>query len=360
MKILWGGNVFNPTGIATAGREMVKALKKAGVEVQVTDPWHDTYDFNEGLSDLNKPINVKDADTIFFDYPNNWKNAHGKIFGGFVHEGTRLFDGWIDALNTAEAVWCPSNAVKNLFKWNGVTKPIYVIPHGVSELYKPSDKPEASEEYLFLSVNSWGGKAGDRKGTDLLIRAFDEEFKDEKVKLLLKVSTFWGKKQDIGKAIHDLLGHTNENIMFNDKYEKEEDLVKYYQNADCFVMPTRAEGFGMTGLNALACGLPLIITKDNNSGQMDYCKGNPAVLFIKTDGMTQADPTFYVEGNMQPIPSLADLRKQMRYAFEHTDLKQIARDNAKNVSEQWSWDNSAKKIIEMIKEIKEVKNGEKG
>ena len=82
MKILWKGNVFNPTGIATANREILKELKKLGHQVQTIDPFHDKYEFNEGLEEFNHPINVdKDTRTIFADYPNTWRDGYGKLFG---------------------------------------------------------------------------------------------------------------------------------------------------------------------------------------------------------------------------------------------------------------------------------------
>jgi glycosyltransferase involved in cell wall biosynthesis len=41
----------------------------------------------------------------------------------------------------------------------------------------------------------------------------------------------------------------------------EPDLPRYYQAADCFVLPTRAlEGFGLVTVEALACGTPVLGT----------------------------------------------------------------------------------------------------
>ena len=62
MKFLIKGNVFNPTGVATGNREIAKALHKLGHEVQVTDPFHSRYEFNEGLEYLNKPIETQEDD----------------------------------------------------------------------------------------------------------------------------------------------------------------------------------------------------------------------------------------------------------------------------------------------------------
>ncbi len=41
----------------------------------------------------------------------------------------------------------------------------------------------------------------------------------------------------------------------------EDELVKYYQSADLFILPTRfLEGFGIATIEALACGLPVLAT----------------------------------------------------------------------------------------------------
>lgn len=355
LKILWLGPCFNPTGISTAAREMVKALTKQGVKVQVNDPWHDTWEFNKGLEFLNNPMNVKDVDaTIFFDYPQYWREGRGKIIGHFIHEGTMLWPGWAEALNKADKLFVASQSNKNMFKWNGVLKENRIINYGVNpEIYKPIEKkPEGA--FVFLSVNSWTGEIGDRKGTDLLIKAFNEEFKEEEnVKLLLKISTFWRPPTNDHylSNVMKITENTNKNIMVNDQYLPEEELVKHYQNSDCFVMPTRGEGFGLTAINSLACGLPLIITKDNNSGHMDFCKDRESVLWVDAPKVSQGDLRFYVKGNLLAEPDLDDLKKQMRYAFEHRkEMNEKALKDSKFIRENFSWENTAKKIIEYVKE----------
>jgi glycosyltransferase involved in cell wall biosynthesis len=358
MKILWKGNCFNPTGIATANREIVKELVKQGCKVQVSDIWNSKYDFNKGLEHLNQAIDPDDETfTIFADYPQYWQQGYGKLIGHFLHEGTRLQPGWAERMNTVDKMFVCSNSVKNLFRWNKVQISITVIPYGTNpEIYKPRDYPlekgEKNDEFIFLSINSWTLMPNDRKGTDLLIRAFDEEFKETNVKLLLKVSTFWKKitMADVHIAIINLLGHENKNILVNADYIPEEQLIEFYQKSDCFVMPTHGEGFGLTALNAMACALPIIITKDNNSGHMDFCKGKDSVLWIDAPKMEQADPAFFVQGNMQPVPDIDSLKKQMRFAYENQkDLKEKALKNSDEIRTKWTWKITAEKVIEFLK-----------
>jgi len=349
MKILWQGNVFNPTGVATANRELIKQLHKLGVEIQVTDPFRSGF-ANEGLAHLNNPIDVKDANTIFADYPQFWRDGFGKLYGFFLHEGTMLFKNWAEMMNRVNKIFVPSKATKNLFKWNDVIVPIEVIPYGTNpELYKPGPGVE-NEDFIFYSVNSWTGDLGDRKGTDLLIKAFDEEFKDEKVKLVLKIGTFWAPNPDYMKCIKDILGHVNKNIIFNNEYIPEKELVTHYQKSDCFVSPTKGEAFGLTIIDAMACGLPVIVTKDVNSGHMDFCEGKDSVLWIDAPNVKQGDKRFYAEGNMLAEPDLNSLKKQMRFAYENKkDLKEKALKVSEEIRSNWSWKKSAEKLMEALK-----------
>jgi len=354
LKIIWKGPVFNPTGISTASREIVKALVKAGCKIQCSDIWNNAYEFNEGLEFLNKPINSnqKDIITIFSDYPSWWSYGFGKLIGHPIHEGTRIFPEWARYINQTDKIFVASEANKNLFRWNDVVVPIEVINYGTNpEIYKPKET-EKDDNFIFLSINSWTGEEGDRKGTDLLIKAFDKEFKpEEKVKLLLKIGTFWQKDRDYGQCITNILGHQNKNILWNSKYIPENKLVEHYQQADCFVAPTRGEGFGMTLINALACGLPLIVTKDVNSGHMDFCKGRESVLWIDAPEVEQGDPRFYVQGNMLAKPDLDSLKKQMRYAFENRDkLLKKAKKDSDFIRKHFTWDITAQKLIKYLNE----------
>jgi hypothetical protein len=101
----------------------------------------------------------------------------------------------------------------------------------------------------------------------------------------------------------------------------------------------------------MSSGLPLIITKDSNSGHMDFCKDKDSVLWIKATKMEQADRRFFADGNMQPIPELDSLRTQMRQAFESGKLLHSkALRNSDEIIKNWSWDETGKKIISFLED----------
>lgn len=58
-------------------------------------------------------------------------------------------------------------------------------------------------------------------------------------------------------------------------------IEKYYQCADCFVFPSLREGLGMAAIEAMACGLPLIVS--DNRGTREYARKNENALICRAD-----------------------------------------------------------------------------
>ncbi|HMP07873.1 MAG TPA: glycosyltransferase, partial [Lacipirellulaceae bacterium] len=52
-----------------------------------------------------------------------------------------------------------------------------------------------------------------------------------------------------------------ERVMFRD-YIADDDLADYYRAADVFCLCSRYEPFGMTAVEAMACGTPTVVTTE--------------------------------------------------------------------------------------------------
>ncbi len=64
-------------------------------------------------------------------------------------------------------------------------------------------------------------------------------------------------------------------------YIPDEEIVDYYQLADCFVMPSQKEGFGIVFIEAMACGLPVIA--GNKDGSVDALDGGNFGTLVNPD-----------------------------------------------------------------------------
>ena len=56
----------------------------------------------------------------------------------------------------------------------------------------------------------------------------------------------------------------------------DKELVALYKSAECFVMPSFEEGFGIPLLEAMACSCPII---SSNAGSLPEVGGNAAIYF---------------------------------------------------------------------------------
>lgn len=359
LKIFWDGLVYNATGWATVGREMCYHLLKRKIPTQCNDFYTSEADEMSGyeLKELNKPIDMtwkKDNIIgIHGDYPRFWKSMYGRNFGYLIHEGTRVHKNWPMMINQiVERVLVLSKASKNLAKWNGIDKPIHIVPAGVNpDMFKPAENN--NKKFVFSFVNSWTGEPEDRKGFPLLLKAFTEEFEKEKdVVLFAKLSTFWQNLFDVKTAIRRIIGKDDERIFFNNALIPRKEVAEMYQKSNCVVLPTNGESFGLTIAEAMACGVPVIVTKDKNSGHMDFTKDY--VHYIETTGeFKQGSRRFYCEGNLFPKLSLDSLKKQMRYVYEHREKsKELALKSSEYIRKNFSWDKAVDKLLEVINEQK--------
>ena len=77
---------------------------------------------------------------------------------------------------------------------------------------------------------------------------------------------------------------------------------------------------------------------------------NQSVLFVEAPDRIQGDPHFFVKGNLLAEPDLESLKKQMRHAYENRDkLREVALKESENIRKNFSWDVTAKKILEFLK-----------
>ena len=138
----------------------------------------------------------------------------------------------------------------------GLRAPLKLLPHGVNpERFPLLERVRTGDEpFTFGAI----GAFSPRKGIDVLMRAFHDEFAPrEHVRLLLKATYADHGLEPPDPRIQVLVG-----------FLPDEELRNVLRACDAFVLPSRGEGFGLPGLEAMSTGLPLIAT--NWSGPADY------------------------------------------------------------------------------------------
>lgn len=258
-------------------------------------------------------------------------------------ETTHIDSERIKILNTADEIWVPSKFTKKIMVKAGIKVPVYTMPLGFNpEIFTPNLPPNRTplipkRGFTFLCM----GNYEDRKGLDLFIKAFNREFKDEDVYALIHVT--YGKKPPIKNP--------RIRIVKRGKFSLERfQMGELYASADCFVLPSRGEAFGLPALEALACALPVIYT--NWGGQTDFLSPEIAypvkykLVRAKTPVLARCPEAKYAE------VLISDLRKQMRYVYENYDeAKKKAEKGRKLILENWTWEHACQKMAERLQRI---------
>lgn len=150
-------------------------------------------------------------------------------------------------------------------------KDLIFIPNGVDleEFKFKYNKENKKIKILFV------GRLEEQKGLRYLIEAISL-IKDKHVNLKVLIIGEGSKKEEF-EELSSSLG-LNKNIFFlGAKNQKE--VFKYYQSSNIFILPSLAEGFPLTILEAWAAELPVIVT--NVGGISKICKDKENALIIQ-------------------------------------------------------------------------------
>lgn len=147
-----------------------------------------------------------------------------------------------EGYNAADYIAIPSDHVKKSFvEYNIPLNKLLICPYGVDiKMFSPTILEK--DNYDIIMVGGWGL----RKGCDLII----ELCKQHNYRFL-----------HVG-SITDLPFPENIKNMTHIPAVNQKDLLKYYAKAKVFILPSREEGLAMVQVQAIACGLPVVCSKE--------------------------------------------------------------------------------------------------
>lgn len=359
-QMAWHSIVNFPSGYAVSAKNLMLALDDINVDIRYRYVYGEGTPFpiKEPNESDNYRINVirgrkfsKKCPQVVYGQGDVFYKNNGKYKIGFTMlETTGIPKEWVRQCNLMDEIWVPSLFNVATFRESGVKVPIYTIPLGVDiNYYHPRIKSyKRHEKYTFLSVFEWG----ERKAPEVLLRAYSKAFSgNEDVVLLCKVINN-DPGVNVEEEIRKLnLPTTGPQIIFlyNTKFADYE-MATLYRSADCFVITTRGEGWGMPILEAMACGLPTIAT--NWSAQTDFYNSKNGYPIDVTGLIDAKAKCPYYSGFQWASPSEEHLIYLMRYVFEHRDeALEKGKQAAEEVAAKWTWKHAAKKIVKRLDEI---------
>lgn len=165
------------------------------------------------------------------------------------------------SLNQCKKVIAVSGDLAEKMKFLGINEDKIVIVRNAvdTERFKPSKNMELRHKYL-IGENEililFVGYLDIFKGIFQLVDAFHEINKENKNVKLMMVGT--GPKE---KELKNKVSQWNleSYVIFTGAVPNTE-IHSYYQMADVFVLPSYTEGFPLSILEAMGCGLPVVVT----------------------------------------------------------------------------------------------------
>lgn len=258
----------------------------------------------------------------------------GKDWAGRYEDAPRMINEYCDLL----LVPCTHNV--ELFRKSGVTVPIEVVPNGInSELFPYIDRSNRPKDHKYTFFMY--GTLTLRKNPGMVISAFANLFKDNPdVKLVLKTQS-----GTLGHVEYVDMG----NIEVIDALWTNERLLEAIADADCFVFPTRGEGFGLPPVECMATGLPTIIA--DNTGMHDYAdpRYNLAVKTAKIVPAQRYPQKWGDVGNWYE-PDYNQLKEYMKWCYDNqAEAAAMGKRASEWVHKNWTYDNVAEKIVNAVK-----------
>ncbi len=372
-EIIWHAPAYDPSGYATCARDYIFSLHKLGVKLR--------FEPIANWSPVGKPaVSGKEmailkglekievsarAPKVHHTVPDMYRNlARDRPNIGYtVFETDGCPKQWLKIMDKMDLIFVPGEFNRKTFSDAGFNpNKMRIIPHVVDTdrfdptKYKPLRIP-LKRGFNFLTIMD----ATHRKGWDILIRAFCREFRGDRDVCLIFKGYFGGvteghKRMLINRlrAFRDSLKIRNApDILFYGDILDLNDLPKLYKAADCFVLSSRGEGWGLPYSEAMAMELPTIGT--GWGGNTEFMNNSNSylidVLEWKKIGKEMTSITPNYEGQRWAEPSEEHLRRLMRYVYEHRkEAKAKAKKARQDLIEKFSWKPIGERIIEVLKE----------
>ena len=287
---------------------------------------------------FKKWVNDNSLDVVIFNEQKDWEvivdcrtlGVKTVAYIDFYQQLTVPFFSLYDALI------CNTERHFSVFKWHPSA---YYIPWGTDvDVFKPKVNSLAQiyETPIFFHSAGVGG-INFRKGTDILVRAFQQVSGEAKLVIHSQVP----------------LSNYNELALLIEKDKR----IEFFEGAvpppglfhlgNVYVYPSRLEGIGLTICEALAMGMPVITT--NCAPMNEFVDHEKTGILVDVEKFISRDDGYYWPESVCNEDALANA---MTYFVENPKkINELSR-NARTVSEtKFNWESNANGLLPILKDI---------
>lgn len=303
--------VFYSLNLAKELRNEIKHSKE-----NIVIHFHNQYNMYFFLKTTPKKYlkNIKLYYTVHsYIWNNDWNKISSTVKKKYFQE--------IYCVKNADKVFVLNNITFEHFKkqLNIASNKIVKIDNGVNiDIYKPLNNSKKNDFIFFQS-----GSVCERKNQLGAIEHLCKFLKNNECKYLFAGGIIDQEyKNQIDKFA--LNNNIRENIIYAGELKPGTELNKYYNKATAFIFPSHAEAFSLVILEALSCGLPVIMDRQS----------------IKDiDSNLESVILFY--NNQEEFDLILN-----KTIFDEEERKKLAINSRKIIEEKYSWDAIANMYLE--------------
>lgn len=344
MRINYFGYYIPYDGYGRWNLRLSEALRKIGIKT-----------IGCTLEDREAPLWIQEEKGIDWSSlsitctpPYALKRLPGRHWFISMTEGSRIPDDWVESINNSgvERVFVPCKHNVKAFIDSGVKAPVHVLHGGTDPDEFPIIRERPERPYTFLTFCDRGERKGWVEVWDSFYSAFGGKTTGEmNVRLIIK-----GLKQDGTTSFMAAAEGADKRIVYDTNHYA--DMKTLYSQADCLVLPSRSEGWGMPHREAACMGLPVILQK--HSAFDDGDAGQWAIPLVMGKIKPIPDLTAFQIGEWM-IADRDELAANMRAVFKFPEgFRDSGLLAATWIRENQTWIHSAKKILKYIEEFEDA------
>lgn len=214
-------------------------------------------------------------------------DAKGQIrYAYSMLESTRIVPEWVMMINLYfDAVIVPDPFLIDAYVKSGVSVPVFYIPLGIDIhdfLQAPLKEQKTKGPFIFASL----GTAISRKNHKMAIQAFAKVLGNNE-NAYLYINCREGTPEVRQEIIDEIRKQQCTNIKYTEFRLKKDAYLKLFRSVDCLLSVSKGEGFSIQPREAMALGIPSIVT--DNTGQSTICKSG----LVKVVPSEISEPCYY-------------------------------------------------------------------